>query len=215
MNKQAQLQGTKLAALAAIVTLAVLVAFAMLFAASANALTRGDTFKKSGNTYKVIDIDYDHDDDYDDDDWDEEEEADGEVVLVKYGSSDKTPSINKVTYQGKTFEVDTIGKKAFNTSKGHKITSLTIGPNVDKILSKAFYGCKKLKSINMRKADVIDLEYEYGGWQIDDVDIASSAFKNAGKGTVKVKCGKSSSSYKKVFKKAVKKTGLKKFKVVK
>lgn len=211
MNKQGQLNATRYLFIGMVVAFAAIICSAMLFAGTAQALSRGDTFTKNGNTYKITDIE----NDYDDDDDDDADEGDGEVTLVKYGSSDKSPSINTVTYQGKKFEIDTIGKKAFNTTAGHKIKSLTLGKNVDKIKSKAFYKCKKLKSINMRKCDCIDIDRSYNGYYIDEIDIASSAFKSAGKGTVKVKCGKSSSSYQKVFKKAMKKTGLKKFKVVK
>lgn len=52
------------------------------------------------------------------------------------------------------FTVTSIGKSAFNNSKGHKVTSLSIGKNVTTIGEKAFYKCKKLKKITL-KGDAI------------------------------------------------------------
>lgn len=162
---------------------------------SAWALNRGDTFKKDGNTYKVTDKD-DDGDDYD------------EVMLVKYGSSNKKPVINRVKYKGVTYEVEAIGKNAFNNSKGHKITSLTLGDDVDKVKAKAFYGCSKLKTINLRKADIVDIERENGRYEIDDIDIGSKAFAKAGISGVTVKCGSQNASYQALYKQALVKKGL-------
>ena len=162
--------------------------------AQATAPARGETFTKSGNTYKVTDL-------AEDDDL-------AEVVLVRYGSTDTTPVVNTVKYQGQVFAVEAIGKNAFNNAKGHKITSVKLGANVDKLGAKAFYGCKKLKTINMAKCDVIDIDKGRNGYYIDEIDMGANALKNAGVKAVKVKCGKSNAAYQEVFKKALVKKGM-------
>ena len=162
---------------------------------TASAVELGAKFTKGGNTYKVTEA-YENAHDL------------GEVTLVKYGSSSTTPTVNTVKYKGETFEVEAIGKNAFNNAKGHIITSIKLGKHVDKIGAKAFYGCSKLKSIDMRKCEAIDLEKEHGKWEIDDLNIGSKAFAKAGVSSVKVKCGSSNASYQKLFKKALVSKGL-------
>lgn len=161
----------------------------------AYALGVGDTFTKGGNTYKVTEA-YENSHDW------------GEVTLVKYGASSKTPTINTVKYQGHAFEVDKIGKNAFNNKKGHRITAVKLGKHVDRIGAKAFYGCKKLKTINLRACDAVEIEKENGRYQLDELNIGSKAFAKAGKSGVKVKCGSANASYQKVYKNALKKKGL-------
>lgn len=159
---------------------------------------KGSTFTVGGNKYKVTDYDID-----------EDEGSDlPEVMLVKYGSSKKKATVNTVKYKGITFEVDIIGKNAFNNAKGHKVTSVTIGRHVDRIQTKAFYGCKKLKAINMAKSDIIDIDKGRNGYYLDDSDIAKAAFSKAGVKGAKVKCGSSNATYKKLFKNALKKAGM-------
>lgn len=170
-------------------------AVALFTAQQAFALDEGDTFKVGGNTYKVIDAD-------------DDSEGLDEVALVKYGSSDKTPSINTVKYDGEKYEVNTIGKNAFNNSKGHKITSIKLGTAVDEIGAKAFYGCKKLKVIDMRKCEAIDVEMKSGEYVIEDIDVGAKAFAKAGVKKVKVKCGSSNSEFRKLFKKALRQKGM-------
>ena len=157
----------------------------------------GETFTVDGNKYKVHDAESDANEL-------------SEVTLVKYGSKNKKPKINTVKHNGETFRVENIGKNAFNNKAGHKVTAVTLGRNVDDIGVKAFYGCKKLKSINMRKADVIDIEKERGSYVIDDIDIGKKAFAKAGVKSIKVKCGKSNSAYRAQYKKALKKRGMRK-----
>lgn len=156
---------------------------------------RGTTFTVGGNTYKVTDYEP-----YDDDM--------GEVMLVKYGSAKKTVSINTVTYKGEMFEVDVIGKNAFNNARGHKVTSVTLGHNVDRIMSKAFYGCKKLKTLNLARTDIVDIDGGRYGYYLEEINIGSQALKNAGTAKMKVKCGRSDANYRKIYKKALMKKGL-------
>lgn len=52
---------------------------------------------------------------------------------------------NTVKIKGKSFKITSIGNNAFRGYK--KLKSATVGKNVKKIGTKAFYGCKKLKRI--------------------------------------------------------------------
>lgn len=158
-------------------------------------LVKGDVFTANGNTYKVSDV---ADDAYEK----------SEAVLVKYGSKSKKATINTVKYSGETFEVEAVGKNAFNNKAGHKVVSVKLGRNVDAIGSKAFYGCKKLKAIDMRATDLIDIEKENGRYEIDDLDIGKKAFAKAGTASIKVKCGNSNAAYRAVYKKALEKRGM-------
>ena len=164
-------------------------------APSSSGLSKGDTFTVGGNKYKVNDAESD------------KGELTG-VTLVKYGSKNKKPKINTVKYKGETFEVDDIGKNAFNNKAGHKVMTVTLGRNVDDIRAKAFYGCKKLKRINMGASDVIEIEKKNGVFVIDDIDIGKKAFAKAGTPNIKAKCGKSSATYRMLYKKALVKRGM-------
>lgn len=168
-----------------------------LSAGQALALDVGDTFKKDGNTYKVTEA------------YENSHEI-GEALLVKYGSTNKTPSFNIVKYKGESFEVERIGHNAFNNAKGHKITSVKLGKHVDAIGKKAFYGCTKLKTIDLAASDSIEVEWskKVGKYVIDDLDIGEKAFTKAGVAKVKVKCGCAKASFQKVYKKALVKKGL-------
>ena len=161
----------------------------------ASHLAVGQTFTKGGNTYQVTDVDRDAGDLSD-------------VKLVKYGATSTKPAMDTVAYRGTTYEIDIIGKNAFNNVRGHKTTTVTFGRHVDKLQARALYGCSKLKVIDLAKCDVVDIDKGRNGYYIDEIDIGSKAFTNAGVKGVKVKCGKSSTSYQKLFKKALVKKGL-------
>ena len=72
------------------------------------------------------------------------------VEYLKPTSSKKAsvtvPSTIKVS--GVTYKVTSVADKAFKNNA--KLTKLTIGTNVTKIGSNAFYGCKKLKTITIK-----------------------------------------------------------------
>lgn len=55
---------------------------------------------------------------------------------------------NTVTLAGKTYRVVGINKNAFKGTKN--LTTVTIGKNVRSIGAKAFYGCKKLKTVKLQ-----------------------------------------------------------------
>ena len=193
-------------AIVAIAAVVLLLGCALLPSASAHAQTletaaltadAGTTFTVDGNVYKITER-YKSAHDL------------GEVKLVKYGSTNKAPKVNTVKHEGKTYEVEEVGKNAFNNKRGHRVTSVTLGRYVDEIESKAFYGCSKLKVLNVAKSDVIDIERskKTGSYYIDDMDIGPKAFKGAGVKDVKVKCGKSSAAYQQLVKKALVSKGM-------
>lgn len=74
----------------------------------------------------------------------------GTVTLTKDTQSKKVRKVPAtVKIDGKTYTVSAIGKAAF--SKNKKLQKVVIGKNVKTISSKAFYGCKKLKTIDVKK----------------------------------------------------------------
>ena len=187
---------TKRLAVLSIVASAIALTAALTLATTpAHALGKGQVFTTQGNTYKVIDYDVDDDDP-------------PEVALVKYGATSKKPIIDSVTYKGVVFEVEKIGKGAFNNRAGHKITKIAIGRNVDEIGAKAFFGCKRLKSIDMRSCECVDLDRIGGSYVIDDLDIGKGAFSKCGVKRVIVKCGRSDKAYRNVYKQALVSRGL-------
>ncbi len=157
----------------------------------------GSTFVVDDNTYKVTDR------------WESAREP-GEAALVKYGSKNTKPTVNTVKYQGKVYEVEQIGKAAFNTAQGRKITSVKLGRNVDYVGAQAFSGCAKLKTIDIAQSDIIELEYSRRtkSFYVDEMDIGGRAFSNAGVKNVTVKCGSANKSYQNAIKKALTSKGL-------
>ena len=210
MNATALPSRTKpLAAFAALIVgfaLACMVALALGPADQAEAKTiystakaprAGATFTVDGNVYKVTDA-------Y------EGPREPGEVRLVKYGSKKTNPTINTVKYQGKLYEVEEIGKNAFNNARGHKVTSVKLGRNVDYIGARAFYGCNKVRTFDIAASDVVDIDYSRrtGRYSIDEVEIGYQAFTKAGVSKVTVKCGNAKVAYQKLVKKALSSKGL-------
>lgn len=154
------------------------------------------TFVVGGNTYKITER------------WKSTRDP-GEVVLVKYASTNKKPTINTVKYKGRVYEVETIGKNAFNNAKGRQIVSVVLGRNVDYVGYRAFYGCSKLKTINIAKADIIEIDYSRRrGYYVDDLEIGGQAFTKAGVKNVVVKCGNGKAAYQKAVKKGLQSRGL-------
>ena len=131
------------------------------------AIKTGSKVTVSGNTYKVT-------------------STKSKTASFFSGKKDvKTVSIPKtVKIQGKTYKVTSIDAGAFENNT--KITSVTIGSNITKIGSKAFYGCRNLKKITVKSTKL------------------TSVGKNALKGIHKkavIKVPKSKlSKYKKLFK---------------
>ncbi|MDO4806391.1 MAG: hypothetical protein Q4A07_04005 [Coriobacteriales bacterium] len=171
----------------------------MLFALCATpafALGRGSKFSVNGNTYRVTEYDA--------------KDKDGDVTLVSYGATSTKPTINTVKYKGIRFDVDTIGRAAFNTKRGRKVTSIKLGSKVDRIQSKAFYGTKQLKAIYMGASDVVDLDKERDAWKIDNIDAARDAFTGAGAKKLTIHCGKKARAYQNLYGKALMSKGLRK-----
>ena len=85
----------------------------------------------SGNTYKVTST------------------SKKTVSFYKGKTSTTTVSVPKtVKISGKTYKVTAVAANAFKNNK--KLTRVTIGANVTKLGSKAFYGCSKLKKITVK-----------------------------------------------------------------
>lgn len=67
------------------------------------------------------------------------------VTLMKAPKTKKVVVPASITINGKAYKVTTVGKKAF--AGNTRLTQVTIGKNIKKIETKAFYGCKKLKKV--------------------------------------------------------------------
>lgn len=103
-------------------------------------------------------------------------------LAKKTDKSAKIPAA--VNVEGKSYKVTSIAANAFKNCK--KLSSVTVGANVNKIGSKAFYNCKALKKITV-KSSVIK-------------SVGSKALKGtASKLTIKVP-KKKAAAYKKTFK---------------
>lgn len=114
----------------------------------------------------------------------------GDSATVEYteyeGTAKKVVIPNEIAQDGKVYTVISVGDKAFYKNKD--MTAVSIGKNVTKIGSKAFYGCSKLKQIVVYSKNI--------------TSISSKAFQKIQK-SVKVLLPKSKyTSYKKLFKKA-------------
>ena len=74
----------------------------------------------------------------------------GTVTLVSVVKKTKTVVVpDTIKLGGKTFKVTAIGKAAFK--KNVKVTKVTLGKTVKTIGAKAFYGCKKLRTVEIKK----------------------------------------------------------------
>lgn len=73
---------------------------------------------------------------------------------VAFSDSDDTKVIipDTVTLGTKTYTVTSIEKEAFKNNK--KITSVTIGKNIESIGNSAFEGCTKLKNVNIKSTSL-------------------------------------------------------------
>lgn len=114
----------------------------------------------------------------------------GDSATVEYteyeGTAKKVVIPNEIAQDGKVYTVKSIGDKVFYKNKS--MTAVSIGKNITKIGSKAFYGCTKLKQIVVYSKKI--------------TKIGSGAYKKVPK-NVKVLLPKTKySSYKKLFKKA-------------
>lgn len=90
----------------------------------------GTSYTISGNEYKVS-------------------KPGAEVILVKTSKTTKNVTVPAQIYaQGITYKVTSIGAKAFNNNK--KLTKVTIGTNIVKINSNAFFNCKNLKTVTIK-----------------------------------------------------------------
>ena len=136
----------------------------------------GKSYNVAGNTYKVKSND----------------KNTVTFAKAKVAKSAKVPATVKIN--GKTYKVAAIGAKAFTEAK-KKLTSVTIGKNVEAIGASAFAGCAKLKTVTLKSKKLKKAKVKKS--------LAGSSVK-----TMKVKVGKSKANktyakkYKKIFTKA-------------
>ena len=138
----------------------------------------GAKFKKGGSTYQVTDG------------------YASRVKLVSYGG-DKKAKVDTVKYGGATYTVFEIGKNAFNTAKGKKVTKITLGRYVYTVNNYAFKNTKSLTVLDVSASPIHN-----NNWV--NVKVGKKAFKNCGKGggaKLKVKTGWSAKSIVKQVKK--------------
>lgn len=112
----------------------------------------------------------------------------GTVEYTK-NKNNKATSItipSTVKIDGITYKVTSIASKAFENNT--KVTKVTVSSNISKIGAKAFYGCKRLKSITIKTT------------KLTSKTVGNKAFKGINsKAVIKVP-GKKLSSYKKILK---------------
>ena len=128
----------------------------------------GTSYTISGNEYKVS-------------------KPGAEVILVRTSKTTKNVSVPAQIYvQGITYKVTSIGAKAFNNNK--KLTKVTIGTNIVKINSNAFFNCKNLKTVTIKSV------------RLTGKTANKKAFKNAHKMLVIRVPKKVKKIYKQIFK---------------
>lgn len=128
----------------------------------------GTSYTISGNEYKVS-------------------KPGAEVILVRTSKTTKNVTVPAQIYaQGITYKVTSIGAKAFNNNK--KLTKVTIGTNIVKINSNAFFNCKNLKTVIIKSV------------RLTEKTANKKAFKNAHKKLVIRVPKKVKKIYKKIFK---------------
>lgn len=128
----------------------------------------GTSYTISGNEYKIS-------------------KPGAEVILVKTSKTTKNVTVPAQIYaQGITYKVTSIGVKAFNNNK--KLTKVTIGTNIVKINSNAFFNCKNLKTVTIKSVCITGKTAN------------KKAFKNAHKKLVIRVPKKVKKIYKKIFK---------------
>ena len=128
----------------------------------------GTSYTISGNEYKVS-------------------KPGAEVILVRTSKTTKNVTVPAQIYaQGITYKVTSIGAKAFNNNK--KLTKVTIGTNIIKINSNAFFNCKNLKTVTIKSV------------LLTTKTASKKAFKNAHKKLVIRVPKKVKKIYKQIFK---------------
>lgn len=128
----------------------------------------GTSYTISGNEYKVS-------------------KPGAEVILVRTSKTTKNVTVPAQIYvQGITYKVTSIGVKAFNNNKN--LTKVTIGTNIIKINSNAFFNCKNLKTVTIKSV------------RLTKKAANKKAFKNAHKKLVIRVPKKVKKIYKKIFK---------------
>lgn len=121
----------------------------------------------------------------------------GNTVAYKGTKNKKAKKItipSTVTINGTTYKVTSIASGAFKNNK--KLTKVTVGSNVQSIGKKAFYGCKKLKTIVIKSK------------KLTAKSVGAKAFTKAGSSNYKKCTVKVPRNKKRAYTKVLKKKGL-------
>ncbi|MGN0361026.1 MAG: leucine-rich repeat protein [Hominisplanchenecus sp.] len=124
-----------------------------------------------------------------------------EVTGVKNAKLTKITVYNTVTLGGKAFQITAVGASAFKNNK--KVTSVSIGKNVEKLGSNAFAGCANLKTVTIKSAKLKEIGSKafYNCKKLKTITIKSKQLKKAGK-----------NAFRGIYKKAVIKVPASKYK---
>ena len=107
-------------------------------------------------------------------------------TVVFSGSNDSKVIIpDTVTLGTKTYTVTSIEEKAFKNNK--KISSVTIGKNIESIGNSAFEGCTKLKNVNIKSTCLTEIGSKVFSKckLLKTIKISSKKLKRVGKNTFK------------------------------
>lgn len=129
----------------------------------------GETFNARNYSYKVTSA----------------EKMTAEVTGLKKANLKKAVVGGTVMYKGKTFKVTSVGASAFKNKK--KLTSVSVGENVETLGSSAFAGCVNLKtvSINSPKFTKIGAKAFYNCKKLKKMTFKTKQLKSVGKNAFK------------------------------
>lgn len=108
-----------------------------------------------------------------------------EVIGIKDPKITKVTVYNNVTFGNQKYKVTSVAASAFKKNK--KVTSATIGTEVEKIGNSAFEGCVKLKKVTIKskKLTQIGSKAFAGCKKLKSITIKSKKLKKAGKNAFK------------------------------
>lgn len=108
-----------------------------------------------------------------------------EVVGLEKAGITKVTVYNTVNLGGKNYKITSVGASAFKGNK--KITSASIGKNVQKIGKNAFAGCTKLKKVTMKSSSLKNVGSKafFNCKVLKSIVIKSKSLKTVGKNAFK------------------------------
>lgn len=132
--------------------------------AQANEVKKGKVYKVSGYSYKVTDV----------------KKKTVTVVGIANKKSKKIKVGKTVKIKNKTFKITAVGASAFKGCKN--AGTAVIGANVKSIGDKAFYGCRKLKSVKLEGKNLTSIGKSafYQDGDLKTISIKSMKLKKVG-----------------------------------